>query len=65
MLREIGGMFLFLLALVIIGNIWFHFIESILHGFNKICTRHKEPPAWHTLPQELEETEHTHEKDKH
>lgn len=60
MLREIGGMFLFLLALVIFANIWFHFIEAILHKLKRICSRHKEPPAWHTLPQE--EIEHTDEK---
>ncbi|MBS5139862.1 hypothetical protein [Anaerotignum lactatifermentans] len=52
MLKEIGGIFVFLLVIVILGNIWFHFIESILQKIKKIIHRHEKPPVWHPLPKE-------------
>lgn len=51
-LKEIGGIFIFLFAMVILGNLWFHFIESILYKIKKQFGRYKEPPVWHTLHQE-------------
>ncbi len=50
--KEIGGILIFLLVFVIFANIWFHFVESILTAIKKIFCCHKEPPAWHPLPQE-------------
>ena len=44
---EIGAFLLFLAAVLIFGNLWFHFIETILSRLKKIVTRRKEPPAWH------------------
>lgn len=52
---EIGAFLLFLAAVLIFGNLWFHFIEIILSRLKKIVTRRKEPPAWHTLPQDEED----------
>lgn len=52
MIKEIGGIFVFLLVIVIFGNIWFHFVESILAKIRKFLRRHEEPPAWHPLPKE-------------
>ncbi len=49
-LEEIGAILLFLVAVFILGNLWFHFIETILKGIKRRFTRRKEPPAWHTLP---------------
>ena len=52
---DIGAFLLFLAAVLIFGNLWFHFIETILSRLKKIVTRRKEPPAWHTLPQDEED----------
>ena len=52
---EIGAFLLFLAAVLIFGNLWFHFIETILSRLKKIVTRRKEPSAWHTLPQDEED----------
>ena len=52
---EIGAFLLFLAAVLIFGNLWFHFIETILSRLKKIVTRRKEPPAWHTLPPDEED----------
>ncbi len=46
---EIGAILLFLLVVVILGNLWFHFIETILRRIKKLFTRRQKPPAWHTL----------------
>ena len=49
MIKEIGILFLLLLVVVIFGNIWFNFVESILGRIIRIFTRGKEP-AWHPFP---------------
>ena len=49
-LKEIGAILLFLLAIVIFGNLWFSFVESLLAKIKKLFSRRREPPAWHTLP---------------
>lgn len=54
MLKELGGILVFLSIIVIFGNIWFHFIESILARIKKFLHQHEEPPAWHPLPKEDE-----------
>jgi hypothetical protein len=51
---EIGAFLLFLVAVFIFGNLWFHFIEAILRRIKKIFTHHKKPPAWHPLPPDKE-----------
>lgn len=57
-LKELGSILIFLLVLVIFGNIWFHFIESILAFIKRIFCRHKEPPVWHVLPEEDKQQNH-------
>ena len=54
-LEEIGGILLFLVAVFILGNLWFHFIETILKRIKRLFTRRKEPSVWHTLPPDEEE----------
>ena len=46
---------LFLAAVAVAGNLWFHLVESVLHGVRKLFDRGKEPPVWHPLPPEKEE----------
>ena len=48
--KEIGGILLLLVVLVIVGNLWFHFVESLLGRIRRLFTRRREPPAWHPLP---------------
>ncbi len=49
-IREIGAFLLILVIVFLFGNLWFHFIESMLRRIKKLFTRHKKPPAWHPLP---------------
>lgn len=46
---ELGAILLFLLVVVILGNLWLHFIETILRRIKKLFTRRQKPPAWHML----------------
>ena len=52
---EIGALLLFLVAVFIFGNLWFHMVEAILGQIKKRLTRRKQPPAWHTLPPDAED----------
>ncbi len=52
---EMGALLLFLLAVVIWGNLWFRFTETLLGRIKKWFTRRQKPPAWHTLPPDEEE----------
>lgn len=54
-LQELGAILLVLVAVLVVGNLWFHFVESLLNRVKRLFTRHKEPPAWHPLPPEQEE----------
>ena len=54
-LGEMGVLLLVLVAICIFGNLWFHLIEAILKWIKKQLTRHREPPAWHTLPSDEED----------
>lgn len=56
-LGAIGAFCLVLVVIFIVGNLWFHFVESILDRIRRLFTRRREPPAWHPLPPE-EETDH-------
>lgn len=58
-LGEIGAFLLVLLTVFIVGNLWFHFVESILDRIRRLFTRRKEPPAWHPLPPEKNEQRDT------
>lgn len=51
-LKEIGTLLLFLVGLLIFGNLWFHLVESILAGIKRLFMRGKTPPPWHPLPPE-------------
>ena len=54
MWKEIGGMVLLLLAMVIFANLWFALVESVLGRIRRLFTRRREPPSWHPLPSEQE-----------
>ena len=52
---QIGAFLLILVVVFLVGNIWFHLVESLLDRIRSLFTRHKEPPAWHPLPPEQED----------
>ena len=52
---EIGALLLFLVAVFIFGNLWFHMVEAILGQIKKRFTRRKKPPAWHPFPPDKED----------
>ncbi len=49
-LGEIGAFLLFLVVVFIFGNLWFHFVETILRWIKKLFIGRQKPPTWHTLP---------------
>ena len=54
----LGGIGTFLLVLVIVfvlGQVWFHLVETVLEGIRRRFFRSKEPPAWHPLPEDNDE----------
>lgn len=54
-LKEIGMILAVLLVLVIFGNLWFHFVESISGGIKRIFSRGKKQTAWHPLENSRDE----------
>ena len=53
--KELAAILFILLAVVIFGNLWFHFVDSLLERAKRLLFRHSQPPAWHTLPGETED----------
>ena len=53
-LKQVGAILLILLLVVVCGNLWFHFVESILNRLKRLFIRPKDTP-WHPLPPEQEE----------
>ena len=53
--KEIGIILLVLVITVIAGNLWFHFVESILDRIKALFTRREGNGVWHTLPPEQED----------
>lgn len=53
-LGQIGAVLLFLVIVFVLGNLWFYFIEAILHVLKRLLVRGKKPSAWHPLPPEKE-----------
>ena len=51
-LMQIGAVLLVLLVIGIVGNLWFHFVESVVERIKGLFHRKKEPPAWQPLPPE-------------
>lgn len=54
-LGAIAAFLLVLVVIFIVGNLWFHFVESLLDRIRGLLNRRKDPPVWHPLPQEPEE----------
>ncbi|MGI5894854.1 MAG: hypothetical protein ACOX6P_09720 [Candidatus Merdivicinus sp.] len=50
MLKEIGTILLILTAVILFGNIWFHFVDSALERIKQLFIGRKESQTWHPLP---------------
>ena len=48
-LGEIGAFLLVLVIVFVLGQVWFHLVESVLEGVRRRFFRSKEPPAWHQI----------------
>lgn len=59
MLLGVGAVVLALLVIVIVGNLWFHLVESALEYIRRLFDRGKKPQAWHSLPPEQEDRKDT------
>lgn len=57
-IAEIGTFLMLLVIVFIVGNLWFHFVESILRQINKLFTRHSKSSAWHPLSPGKENVRH-------
>lgn len=53
----IGAFLLVLVAVFVLGNLWFHLVESLLRGIKRILLGGREPQAWHPLPSDSEQQE--------
>lgn len=53
-LQDLGAILLLLVVILVIGNLWFHFVEGVLGWFRRLTCR-KDPPAWHPLPPDGED----------
>ena len=51
----LGAVLLVLVVVFVLGNLWFHLVESLLCGMKRLLLRDQEPQAWHPLPPEPEE----------
>lgn len=54
--QQAGAIFLLLLFLFLLGNLWFHLVEGLLKKIKGILFPKNEVP-WHTLPKEEQESE--------
>ncbi len=54
-LGEIGAFLLVMVIVFVMGQVWFHLVESVLEGIRRRFFRSKEPPAWHPLPEDNDE----------
>lgn len=51
----LGAVLLVLVVVFLLGNLWFHLVESLLRGIKRLLMRDQKPQAWHPLPPEPEE----------
>ena len=58
-LGAIGAALAVLVAVFIVGHIWFHIVEGVLDGLKRLFGKNG-PAVWHTLLQEQEKGENEH-----
>ena len=55
-LGAVGAFLLVLIVVFVIGNLWFHFVGSLLGRIKRLLTSRRDPPAWHPLPPDEEKS---------
>lgn len=55
-LRELGAWLGLLVVVFVLGNLWFHGVEWVLTRLKRLFIHQGEPPAWHALPPEEDES---------
>lgn len=55
MLGPLGAWLLVLVAVFVVGQLWFGLVESVLGRVKRLLAGRREPPAWHPLPPEEQE----------
>lgn len=53
----IGAFLLVLVAVFVMGNLWFHLVESLLRGIKRILLGDRESQVWHPLPSDPKQQE--------
>lgn len=56
-LGEVGAFLFFLVVIFVFGNLWFHFVETILRWIKKLFIGQKKPTAWHRFPTDKDEND--------
>lgn len=51
-----GGALPVYIVVFVLGNLWFHFVESLLERIKHLLTSRRDPPAWHPLPSDEEKS---------
>lgn len=54
-LGAIGAFAVVLVVIFLVGTLWFHLVERILERIRRIFASRRDPPAWHSLPEDPEE----------
>lgn len=56
-LGMLGAILMALIVMFVVGNLWFHLVESVLEWFRRRLSRRKGSAAWHPLPTEVEDSD--------
>ncbi len=58
-LKNIGLILLVLIIIVIVGNIWFNIVESVINKIKGLFNLNKGSKKWYPLPEENKEKKDT------
>lgn len=51
----LGAFLLVLVGIFVLGNLWFHLVETLLNWVKRCLIGDRETGAWHPLPSDPEE----------
>lgn len=57
LLSTIGSCLLVLIVIFILGNLWFHVVESLLERVRHLLWGQRETKPWHPLPPDWEKSD--------
>lgn len=53
----LGAFLLVLVGIFVLGNLWFHLVETLLNWVKRCLIGDRETGAWHPLPTDTEDQE--------